>query len=83
MIPEVVEAKYVRDFIVFVRFANGQEGTVDFQDILSGPMFEPLRNQGIFCQFYIHPDFKTLCWPNGADIAPEFLYEDLRVSEEV
>ncbi|MFO7912086.1 MAG: DUF2442 domain-containing protein [Desulfotignum sp.] len=83
MIPEVVDAKYVRDFIVFVRFADGKAGTVDLQDALQGPMFQPLRNKDIFCQFYIHPEFKTLCWDNGADIAPEFLYEHLRVPEAV
>jgi hypothetical protein len=83
MIPEVVVARYVRDFIVFVRFANGHEGTVDLQDVLHGPMFEPLKVKDIFCQLYIHPDFKTLCWPNGADIAPEFLYENLCVPEAV
>jgi len=83
MIPEVVDAKYVRDFFVFIRFADGKAGTVDLQDVLQGPMFQPLRNKDIFCQFQIHPEFKTLFWDNGADIAPEFLYAQLRVPEAV
>jgi hypothetical protein len=33
-----------------------------------------------FRSFYVHPEFHTLCWPNGADIAPEFLYENLLVT---
>ncbi len=83
MIPEVVDAKYVQDFIVFIRFADGKAGTVDLQDVLQGPMFQPLRNKDFFCRFHIHPEFKTLCWDNGADIAPEFLYEHLSVPEAV
>jgi len=83
MIPIVVEARYVRDFIVFVRFADGKSGTVDLKDELQGPMFQSLRNKDFFCQFHIHPEFKTLCWSNGADIAPEFLYEHLREPEAV
>jgi hypothetical protein len=83
MIPEVVHAEYVRDFIISVRFADGQAGTVDLHDVLQGPMFEPLKNKDMFRQFSIHPQFKTLCWDNGADIAPEFLYEHLRLLEVV
>jgi hypothetical protein len=83
MIPEVVDAKYVKDFIVFVRFSDGKAGNVDLQDVLQGQMFQPLRNKDIFCQFHIHSEFKTICWDNGADIAPEFLYEHLRVPEAV
>ena len=83
MIPEAVDAHYVRDYLVFIRFADGREGTVDLREVLQGPMFEPLKKPSRFRQFSIHPDFKTLCWPNGADIAPEFLYENVQVPETV
>jgi hypothetical protein len=35
---------------------------------------------GFFRQVAIHPEFRTLVWPNGADLAPEFLYERVRVA---
>ena len=79
MIPKVVEAKYVKDFIIHIRFSDGTEGEVDFKDELYGDIFERLKDKEFFKQFTIHPDFHTLCWPNVADFAPEFLYEKVRV----
>jgi hypothetical protein len=43
-------------------------------------MFEPLCDPAMFGQFQIHPDFHTLTWPTGADVAPEFLYDNVRVT---
>ena len=39
-----------------------------------------LRDPAVFSQFQIHPEFYTLVWPNGADFAPEFLHDNLRVT---
>jgi len=49
-------------------------------DELQGEVFEPLRNESFFSRVSVHPEFHTLCWPNGADFAPEFLYEKIQVS---
>ncbi len=80
MIPKIIAAKYVRDYVIHIRFSDGTEGDIDLKDELHGPIFEPLREKNFFKQFSIHPDFHTLCWPNGTDFAPEFLYEKLRVT---
>jgi len=77
--PKITEAKYVRDYIIHVRFSDETEGDIDFKDELHGQIFEPLKDKDFFRQFSIHPDFHTLCWPNGSDFAPEFLYEKLRI----
>jgi hypothetical protein len=37
-------------------------------------MFEPLKDMTLFAQVAIHPELETVTWPNGADLAPEFLY---------
>lgn len=79
MIPEVIEAKYEHDFIVHIRFADGTEGDVDLGGELYGEVFEPLRDINVFKTFTVHPIFHTLCWPNGADLAPEFLYDKVQV----
>ena len=56
---QLVEAKYVRDFIVWVRFDDGVEGEIDFKPELYGPVFEPLSNPSEFRNFSIHPEFRN------------------------
>ena len=77
---DVIEAEYVSGFIVRLRFRDGTVGEIDLQGELAGPIFEPLRDPEFFRQFRIHPEFHTLFWSNGADLAPEFLYERARVT---
>ena len=75
MVPEVADARHVRDYTVHVKFSDGIEGDVDLGPELYGEMFEPLKDPATFRRFTVHPEFHTLTWPNGADLAPEFLYE--------
>lgn len=74
----VVEAKHVEGYRVWVRFRDGRAGIVDLEEELVGPIFEPVRVLTTFRCFTIHPEFHTLVWPNGADIAPEALYARVR-----
>jgi Protein of unknown function (DUF2442) len=75
MIPKVVEVKPLADYRLWLRFDDGTSGTVDMSAELWGPMFEPLKDKTLFAQATIHPELETVTWPNGADLAPEFLYE--------
>ena len=79
MIPKVVEAHCVADFAVHIRFSDGTEGEVDLSNDLYGEVFEPLKDPAVFQTVTVHPEFQTLCWPNGADFAPEFLYEKVQI----
>ena len=74
----VEEAKYVRDYVVWVRFRDGISGEVDLSDELHGEVFEPLLDLTYFKNFTIHPELHTLTWENGADFSPEFLYESVK-----
>jgi len=76
----VVEARYVAGHVVWLRFRDGTAGEIDLEPALQGTIFEPLRDQAVFRQFQIHPEFHTLVWPNGADLAPEFLHDNVRVT---
>ena len=72
-LPSVVEAKYVDNYCILLTFNDGTANTVDFANWLEGPVFQPLRDLGYFRRFFL--DGGTVSWPNGADIAPETLYD--------
>ncbi len=76
----VIAAEYVSGYVIRLKFRDGIVGEIDLSTELTGPMFEPLRKIEIFRQFRVDPDFHTLVWLNGADLAPEFLHQNLRVT---
>lgn len=74
----VLEVRPVAGYRLWVRFSDGAAGEVDLGPELDGPVFEPLRDPGMFAQAALDPEVKTVAWPNGADFAPEFLRDLLR-----
>ena len=79
MTPRLIEATYVRHFILYLRFSDGTEGEVDLEQELDGEVFRPLKDPAYFKQFTVNPELHTVTWPNGADFAPEFLYDKVQV----
>ena len=75
-LPHVVQATYEKAFRIRLRFNDGVEGSVDFEPWLTGEVFAPLKKTMYFRKFFL--DGGTVVWPNGADIAPETLYEATR-----
>jgi len=68
----VVSAEYMREYQIRLRFSDGKTKTVDFARWLHGEVFAPLADKREFKRFFIAGG--TVCWPNGADIAPETLH---------
>jgi hypothetical protein len=79
MILHIKEAKYLYDYTIWLRFNDGAEGEVDLHSELDGEVFEPLKNKDSFRNFKVDPDLQTIVWDNGADMAPEFLYKNLKI----
>jgi len=73
MFLEIIKAKYLNDFKILLDFNNGVSKTVDLANELNGKVFEPLKNINYFKAFSIK--YNTIEWENGADFAPEYLYE--------
>ena len=71
----VTDARHVRDYVIWVQFADGVAGEVDLRNELHGEVFRPLRDKNLFRAVSVNPDWHTVAWPNGADLAPEFLHD--------
>ncbi len=74
MTPKLESAQYVAEYRIYLRFADGRQGELDLAQDLWGEVFEPLRDPAAFRAFALDREFNTIVWPNGADLAPEFLY---------
>ena len=79
MIPRITDAKYIKDYTLYLRFSDGSDGEVDLEPELDGEIFQPLKDISYFKDFSLNQELHTIVWPNGADFAPEFLYEKLQV----
>ena len=78
MILHVKEAKYVHDYVIWVRFNDDIEGEVDLENELEGEILVLSKTRKISI-FKVDPILQTIVWENGADIAPEFLHENLKI----
>lgn len=78
-LPFVTTAEYAGNFKIHLTFNDRLEGIVDFQQWLDGPVFEPLKDRSYFQQFFVAGG--TVVWPNGADVAPETLYEAVKTNQ--
>lgn len=71
----LLEARYIKDFIVFLKFNTGRFGEVDLKDIIyKYDIASSLRDPKKFAEFYLD-SWPTLAWECDFDIAPETLYE--------
>ena len=80
MIVWVTKAKALGGYRVWLEFNDGLRGEIDLEDRLFGPVFEPLKDPSFFGLLAVNSDLDTIVWPNGADVAPEFLHQRVRNS---
>jgi hypothetical protein len=73
---DVIKIEYKQGLVYHVVFDDGKNGDIDFSEYIGrGPVFEPLQDMAFFQKAVIEGG--TISWPNGADIAPETLYEKI------
>lgn len=79
-IPHVEAVWVIAPFGLELRFSDQTVRRIDLgpalQTVLQGPVFTPLHDPRFFAQAFLDAEGGTVAWPNGADIAPESLYED-------
>ena len=69
----VTDVEYMGGYNLLCTFSTGEKKTVDLTPLLKYPAFEELKAEKMFIQFGLDG---TIFWANGADIAPEYLYEN-------
>lgn len=69
----VIDVDYIKDYTLRLKFNNGVTKIVDLKPYLKGEVFGELMDTDKFIQFALTTS--TIEWANGADLAPEFLYE--------
>jgi hypothetical protein len=83
MLPKVVELKAVGGYRLKVSFSDGRGGVHDFAGLVAeqGSMIEPLRDPDYFARVFLEMGAPT--WPNGFDIAPEWLQREMVAAGEL
>ncbi len=76
--PDITHAAVLRHGALRLTFADGATGEVDVLDRMRGPVFERARTPEGFAEVSVDPETGTVCWPDGADLAPDTLYERVR-----
>lgn len=73
---KVTSVAALDDYRLEIIFADGVRGVISLKDQLYGPVFEPLKDLHLFKQARVD-EYGSICWPNGADLAPDALHSEL------
>jgi hypothetical protein len=76
MLHEIVRVRALQNYRLKIEFRDGVSGTIDLSGELDGEMFESLRDEAFFRQVRVD-EFGAIAWPNGADLAPDALYDEI------
>ena len=78
MFPRITHVQHVRDYVLHLKFTNGEEADIDLGPRVRGRggVFSPLEDVDYFAQVTVDPVAKTLVWPNGVDLDPDVLYSE-------
>lgn len=76
--PDVSQVAVLRHGVLRITFADGTSGEVDVLERMRGPVFDEARTPGGFAEVSVDVETGTVVWPNGADLAPDTLYERIR-----
>ena len=75
LICRVRRFRIIAPYTLRVGFDDDTEQVIDFQPVLAGELYSPLRELSLFNQVVIDPEVHTLVWPNGADFDPATLHD--------
>jgi hypothetical protein len=74
-IDRVCSAQVVGSYTLHITFDDHTEQTINFQSVLVGELYGPLRDLALFAQVQVDPEVHPLVWPNVADFDPATLHD--------
>jgi hypothetical protein len=74
LIIKITAYKIIGPYMLQITFNNGTERIINFEPVLYGYYYGPLRDLNLFNQVRLDPEIHTLVWPNQADFDPATLY---------
>jgi uncharacterized protein YkvS len=84
MLAYVIKAELREDYRVYIEFNDGLRGVVDFKDKINTDRREIIRELADKNKFNkIKVERHTLCWENGVDFAPEYLYDQIKMRQKI
>lgn len=76
--PDITHVTVPQHGVLRLTFADGTTGDVDVLERMRGPVFDQAITPAGFAKAQADPETGTVCWPGGADLAPDTLYERVR-----
>jgi hypothetical protein len=74
-IYRVSSVEILSPYTLRVRFDDRTEQVINFEPVLAGELYKPLRDLTLFNQVRLDLEVHTLVWPNGADFDPATLHD--------
>lgn len=76
---DVIKVKVLENYKLYLQFEDGYAGEIDISEIIPfNGVFQPLKDKAFFDRVFVNPDLGTICWENGADLAPYYLYKNIK-----
>lgn len=73
-IAKITAFEIVKPYTLRITFDDGIQRVINFEPVLHGYYYAPLRDLALFNQVRLDPEVHTLVWPNDADFDPATLY---------
>lgn len=75
---QIIDVKPLKNYRVYIKFKDGKEGIVSLADLVGKGIFKKWqKHPEEFSKVKVNPQTHTLTWPDGIDICPDSLYEDI------
>lgn len=72
MRPRAIDVKPLEDYMLLIKFSNGEEKVFDVKPYLEDKVFFELKNKELFKTVKVGG--LSIEWANGLDICPDELY---------